>query len=170
LRRRALAVGARFYRDARKRVVPLPWLVEAYRAEGVCRHCGCVRRCADGVSPSGVSTLDERRRLRVPPIVTHASPRRTAAEGAGRRKTQAGVNRMSPGGALHSPVAVGFHALDSSSLRCSASSAPEAERFRTAGLSPSARGVTQTLSSKLRPFRGRRRRTALRTSVVTAAA
>jgi hypothetical protein len=38
-------------------------------------------RCADGGSPSGVLALDDRRRLRVPPISDYDSPRRTAAEG-----------------------------------------------------------------------------------------
>jgi hypothetical protein len=101
-------------------------------------HRVATRRCADGVGPSGVGTLDDRQRLAIPPIFDHGSPRRTAAEGAGRRKTLAGAYRVSPGGALHSSVAVGFHAIDSSSLWYSASLASEAKRFREVGLSPSA--------------------------------
>jgi hypothetical protein len=40
------------------------------------------RRSADGVSPSGVLAVDDRRRLAVWPIIDHASPRRAAAEDA----------------------------------------------------------------------------------------
>jgi hypothetical protein len=39
------------------------------------------RRSVDGVSPSGVSTVDDRLRLGVRPMIGHASPRRTAAAG-----------------------------------------------------------------------------------------
>jgi hypothetical protein len=54
-------------------------------AEGVCRHWGCVRRCADGGSPSGIATADDRRWLGVRLVIEHASPRRTAAKGSSTR-------------------------------------------------------------------------------------
>jgi hypothetical protein len=48
---------------------------------------GRATRSADGVTPSGVSTIDDRRRLAVPPIIDHDSPRRTAAKGSSTRKS-----------------------------------------------------------------------------------
>jgi hypothetical protein len=66
------------------------------------------RHVADGISPSGIGTADDRRRLGVRPVIDHDGRRSTAAKGAGRRKTRGGgrrgavedarpgVNRMSP--------------------------------------------------------------------------
>jgi hypothetical protein len=59
-------------------------IVTSFRMHGISFPGIATRRCADGVSPSGVSTADDRRRLAVPPIIGHVSPRRTAAEDAGR--------------------------------------------------------------------------------------
>jgi hypothetical protein len=63
-------------------------IVTSFRMHGISFPGIATRRCADGVSPSAVSTVDHRRRLTVPPIIDHASPRRTAAKGAGRRKAR----------------------------------------------------------------------------------
>jgi hypothetical protein len=120
-----------------------------------------VRRCADGGSPSGIATADDRRRLRVRPIIDHVSPRRMAAEGAGRRKTR-GRGRIGlplAGLGIHPWLWV-FAQFDSSSLWYSASWASEAERFRAAGLSPSVRGFAGTPATSCEPyghavFRGR---------------
>jgi hypothetical protein len=49
------------------------------------------RRCADGVSPSGVSTVDDRRRLAVRAVSDHASPRPTEAIGCRARVLADGV-------------------------------------------------------------------------------
>ncbi len=88
---------------------------------------GRATRSADGVSPSGVSTADDRRRLAVRPIIDHDSPKHTAAVGCSVRDHAE---------AMH----VGFtdHGL---------------EAHATFGLSPTARDFTDAPASKLRALR-----------------
>jgi hypothetical protein len=109
----------------------LYWEQKHFGQRGV--FVGRARRVADGGSPSGVVTVDDKRRLRVRLVIDHVSPRRTAAEGCERRGAD------------------GYPTYDSSSLECSASSAVEVERFREVGLSPSAHlGMTADWISALK--------------------
>jgi hypothetical protein len=138
------------------------------------------RRCADGGSPSGVSTADDRRRLAVPPIIGHNSPRGTAAEGSGAAEDAGrGVSGVPWRGSaftrgcgfLHNLTAAAFgiphrghlrlsgFARPGSRRQCAVSRArpqqvasPTATRFFAAGLSSSVRGFVDTTATSCEPY------------------